>query len=78
MSHLHRHLTPNQTPCRQTRRQMLWETGAGFTGLAMVDLLSREGFFHRLRADEKEKIQGLLAPREPHFKPRATRCVFFS
>ena len=77
MSPLHRHLTPNQTPCRQTRRQMLWETGAGFTGLALVDLLSREGFFNRLRADEKEKIQGLLAPRQPHFKPRATRCVFF-
>ena len=77
MSPLHRHLTPNQTPCRQTRRQMLWETGAGFTGLALVDLLSREGFFNRVRAEEKEKIQGLLAPRQPHFKPRATRCVFF-
>ena len=45
MPNLHRQLIPNHTPCGQTRRQMLWETGAGFTGLALVDLLSREGFF---------------------------------
>ena len=77
MLNLHRQLGPNPTPCRQARREFLWETGAGFTGLALVDLLSRDGFFNRLKADEKEKIQGLLAPKQPHFKPRATRCVFF-
>jgi hypothetical protein len=78
MSIQHRQLTPNQTPCGQTRREFLWETGAGFTGLALVDLLSRDGFFQKLQAGQQEqKLQGLLAPKEPHFKPRATRCVFF-
>jgi hypothetical protein len=78
MSITHRQLTPNQTPCGQTRREFLWETGAGFTGLALVDMLSRDGFFQKLQgAQQGQKLQGLLAPKEPHFKPRATRCVFF-
>ena len=76
MSNRYRRMAPIQTPCGQSRREFLWETGAGFTGLALVDLLSRDGFFQRLRADEVQKIRGLLAPRKPHFAPRATRCVF--
>ena len=77
MPNLHRHLSPNPTPCGRTRREFLWEPGAGFTGLALVDLLSRAGFFNRLQAEDTAQLQGLLAPKEPHFKPRATRCVFF-
>ena len=39
------HSKPANTFCRRTRREFLWEAGAGFTGLALVDLLSRDGFF---------------------------------
>ena len=62
MSNLHRHLSPNPTPCGRTRREFLWETGAGFTGLALVDLLSREGFFNQLQAKDSEKLQALPGP----------------
>jgi hypothetical protein len=31
--------------CRRTRREFLWESGAGFTGLAMTGLLTADKFF---------------------------------
>ena len=31
--------------CNRTRREFLWETGAGFTGLALTGMLSLDGFF---------------------------------
>ena len=31
--------------CGKTRRELLWETGAGFTGLALTGMLSADGFF---------------------------------
>ncbi len=31
--------------CGRTRREFLWEAGAGFTGLALTDMLSADGFF---------------------------------
>ena len=31
--------------CKNTRREFLWETGAGFTGLALTGLLAGDGFF---------------------------------
>ena len=31
--------------CRRTRREFLWEAGAGFTGLALTGLLSFDKFF---------------------------------
>ena len=36
---------PNPTPCGRSRREFLWEVGGGFAGLALIDLLSRSGFF---------------------------------
>ena len=36
---------PVDTFCRRTRREFLWQAGAGFTALGLADLLSREGFF---------------------------------
>ena len=41
---LHRFI-PNVTPCGRTRREFLWEAGGGFAGLALIDLLSRDGLF---------------------------------
>lgn len=31
-------------PCRHTRREFVWEMGAGFAGLALADLLHQDGF----------------------------------
>ncbi|MBM4076035.1 MAG: DUF1501 domain-containing protein, partial [Planctomycetes bacterium] len=38
----------NLFPCRQTRRELVWEMGAGFTGLALTSLLSHDRFFERI------------------------------
>jgi hypothetical protein len=68
--------------CGRTRREFLWETGAGFTGIAMSAMLQEDGFFaNRAAADEKVRNaasiqQDPLAPRAPHFPVKAKRCIF--
>src|SRR6476659_5410902 len=53
--------------CRRTRREFLWETGAGFTGLALTGLLSADGFFERrAAAAEPGTYANPLAPRRPN------------
>src|SRR5436190_23395697 len=59
--------------CRRTRREFLWETGAGFTGLALVDLLSRDGFFTSPAAAAPANP---LAPKQPHFPAKAKSVIF--
>jgi hypothetical protein len=66
---------PNPTPCGRTRREFLWEAGAGFAGLALIDLLSRDGFF-TTPAPAAETAPYLLAPRKPHFPTKAKHAVF--
>jgi hypothetical protein len=71
---------PNQTPCGRTRREFLWEVGGGFAGLALLDLLSRDGFFAKKAAAAEAKpptvAPYLLAPKEPHFPAKAKHAVF--
>lgn len=72
---------PNHTPCGRTRREFLWEVGGGFAGLALVDLLTRDGFLpSQVQAGEAARAASganyLLAPKKPHFAPRAKRAVF--
>jgi hypothetical protein len=62
----------NPTPCGRSRREFLWQVGGGFAGLALLDLLSRDGFFAgTARADGSP-----LAPRPPHFAAGAKHAVF--
>jgi hypothetical protein len=56
---------PNVTPCGRTRREFLWRAGGGFAGLALIDLLTRNGAF-----------AGELAARPAHFAAKAKHCVF--
>jgi hypothetical protein len=72
---------PNHTPCGRTRREFLWEVGGGFAGLALIDLLSRDGFFvqHAQAADKAGAVGSapyLLAPKKPHFAAKAKHAVF--
>src|ERR1700674_3502443 len=70
---------PNVTPCRRSRREFLWEVGGGFAGLALIDLLSRDGFFDARAAAEMPKESAapyLLAPKKSHFPARAKHAVF--
>src|SRR5436190_19730253 len=61
--------------CGRTRREFLWQAGAGFTALGLTDLLSRDGFFGGARGGGEPAV-GPLAPKPPHFAPRAKACIF--
>jgi hypothetical protein len=64
---------PHGTFCRRTRREFLWEAGAGFTGLAMTGLLSTDGFFNKAAAAAPVNPQ---AVRQPHFAAKAKSVIF--
>jgi hypothetical protein len=68
---------PNPTPCGRSRREFLWQVGGGFAGLALVDLLSRDGFWARAAAPPAAHAPGSpLAPKPPHFPAKARHAVF--
>src|SRR5262245_48344584 len=65
--------------CGRTRREFLWETGAGFTGTALTALLSADGFLANsaLAAEPRPTpFKNPLAPKPPHFDSQATACIF--
>src|SRR5215468_1580439 len=61
--------------CKKTRREFLWETGAGFTGLAMTGLLSADGFFAE-KAGAATADANPLTPKNPHFPGKAKSVIF--
>jgi hypothetical protein len=65
--------------CGRTRRQFLWESGAGFMGTALATMLG-DSFFAReaLAADGKTPFafENPLAPRKPHFDGKAKAVIF--
>jgi hypothetical protein len=68
---------PNPNPCGRSRREFLWEVGGGFAGLALIDLLSRDGFFtSRVDAATTREAASPLAPKPPHFAAKAKHVVF--
>jgi hypothetical protein len=66
----------NPTPCGRSRREFLWQVGGGFAGLALLDLLSRDGFFNASDAAAKPASGYLLGPKPPHFEAKARHAVF--
>jgi hypothetical protein len=64
---------PGNTFCGRTRREFLWEAGAGFASIPLVDLLSRDGFFSNVDGRGRESP---LAPKAPHFAARAKAVIF--
>lgn len=69
---------PKNTFCGRTRREFLWQAGCGFGATALVDLLSRDGFFDTTgaRALAATPYRSPLAPKPPHFRPRAKAVIF--
>jgi hypothetical protein len=63
--------------CGRTRREFLWETGAGFTGVALAGMLDA-GFLasQTVAADGVTKFINPLAPKDPHFAPKAKSVIF--
>jgi hypothetical protein len=63
---------------RRTRREFLWEAGAGFTGLALTGLLSRDDFFTGQAAGAVATARpgNPLAPKRPHLPAKAKSVIF--
>src|ERR1700691_415494 len=78
MMHPIRRFSSNSTPCGRTRREFLREVGGGFAGLALVDLLSRDGFFANRAAGSERKTPApsVLGAKAPHFAGKAKHCIF--
>jgi len=68
----------NNSFCGRTRREFLWETGAGFTGLAMSGMLAQDGFLadQSVAADGVTSFINPMQPRPPHFAPKAKSVIF--
>lgn len=62
-------------PCGLTRRECVWEMGAGFAGTALATLLANDGFFAK-RAVAAESAGSALVPRRPHFTAKAKSVIF--
>ncbi len=65
--------------CGRTRREFLWEMGAGFTGIALAALLEQDGFFARqAHADGRGTLRfdDPLGERPAHFEVKAKRVIF--
>ena len=67
--------------CRQktfwSRRDFLFRSGGGIAGVALADLLNRQGMLQAAQSDTCEApIPGNpFAPKDPHFAPRATAVI---
>lgn len=70
--------SPRGQFCGRTRREFLWEAGAGFGSAALTALLSHDGFLSRqaLAADGKTRFVNPMAPRQPHFAAKAKSVIF--
>ncbi len=62
---------PSLFPCGLTRRELIWEMGGGFTGVALAGLLASESVAHASGSSEPP-----LAPKKPHFPAKAKSCIF--
>ena len=67
-----------QNFCGRTRREFLWQTGGGFTGVAMAAMLGDDGFLAQqtVAADGVTPWKNPLAPKKPHFEPKAKNVIF--
>jgi hypothetical protein len=64
--------------CGRTRREMLWQTGGAFTGLALTGMLSRDGFFGTAAANEVKAAPFVnpMAPKKPMMPAKAKAVIF--
>jgi hypothetical protein len=62
--------------CGRTRRQFLWEAGAGFAGVALAAMLDDAFLAGQVLAADGKTPFNPLAPRKPHFLPKAKSVIF--
>jgi hypothetical protein len=61
---------------RLSRRELLWQSGIGFGGLALQGLLATEERVAAAATSGSNAAKNPLAERAPHFAPRAKRVIF--
>jgi hypothetical protein len=68
--------TPNF--CGRTRREFLWQAGAGFAGTALAAILAEDGYLARqaVAADGVTPFPSQLALKQPHHAPQAKNVIF--
>ncbi|QVL32402.1 DUF1501 domain-containing protein [Telmatocola sphagniphila] len=63
--------------CGQTRREFIWESGAGFTGCALAGLLGNDFFASQtVAADGKTPYKNPLAEKKGHLPTKAKSVIF--
>lgn len=63
--------------CGRTRREFMWQAGGGFAGTALAGLLGQDFFASQaVAADDDTPWQNPLAPKPPHFAPKAKSVIF--
>lgn len=64
--------------CRRTRRELLWQTGAGFGAVALSTLFGNEVFGNPPTAENAgdDAQANPLAAKPPHFAPKAKSVIF--
>ena len=64
-------------PCGVTRRELIWQMGAGFCGTALAAMLDLDGYrAPRAAAAETSRAVNPLAPQPPHFPVKAKSVIF--
>ena len=68
---------PGRQFCGRTRREFLWETGAGFGAVGLAGMLGDDNFFERQAAAQpKTAFISPMAPRKPHHAAKARAVIF--
>ncbi len=69
---------PRGTFCGRTRREFLWQAGGGFAALPLASMLGNDGFMasQAKAADGVTDFVSPLAPKAPHFAPKAKSVSF--
>jgi hypothetical protein len=63
--------------CGRTRREFLWQTGGGFTALALAGMLGNDFFARQtVAADGQTPFINPLAPKKPHHPAKAKSVIF--
>ncbi|MEM6691614.1 MAG: DUF1501 domain-containing protein, partial [Planctomycetota bacterium] len=60
--------------CRRTRREFIWQSGAGFGAAALTSMLSSDGFAPMANAATPSLSP--MAVKPPHFAPKAKSVIF--
>ncbi len=68
-------MDPIQEHIKRTRRDFLATGASGLGGMALASLLARDGLLPR-QANAESDIINPLAPKPPHFAPKAKACIF--